>query len=80
MKNEKTLQEVLKENKERTAKFLKQQMILQKKQQKKEIILTTFIILGIITITSLCLINMNRNNIQKCINAGNNKNFCEVNL
>lgn len=78
--NEKTLQEVLKENKENFRKKLELQREKDKKEQIKENILFLLIAFFIMIITIVNLININNNFMNDCMSAGHSQQYCERGL
>lgn len=48
----------------------------QERQNKKELILAIIIGLFIITLSVMCIANLNNESYKKCMNLNNNKNMC----
>ena len=77
---EKTLQEVLKENKENYRKRLEQQRKQAKKENIKEWVLFSIIASFILFISFSLLNNMNEKNMNNCMALGYSENVCLANL
>lgn len=77
---EKTMQEVLRENKENYRRKLEQQRKQAKIENIKEWILFSIIATFILTISFILLNNMTEKNINNCQLLGYDKNVCEFNL
>lgn len=75
--NELTLQEILRENKERYTERLKQQRSQIKKEERKEKIIITFASILILLLLFKVLNNMNKDSINSCVNQGYSQEFCE---
>jgi hypothetical protein len=75
--NEKTLQEVLKENKERYNQRLKTQREQIKKEQRKELIIVSIASILILTLTFKTMIDTDRQRVQKCVEKGYSQVVCE---
>lgn len=78
MKNEtKTLEEALRESREKRREFLKREMEINKRNRRKEKILTTIIALFIIVTTILLLNFIGNQYMNDCISYGHNQFYCE---
>ena len=71
--------QVLKENQKRTRyqERIRKEKARQERQNKKEFILFIFISIFILTITSICIYNIDNSNYKKCMNKNNNESMCE---
>lgn len=78
--NEKTLQEILKENKERRRKFIQQEIKREHKEKIIETVLTLFVGIFIIAITFILLNDLSKNEINDCISIGYSQTYCERGL
>jgi hypothetical protein len=74
------MKEQLDRNYQRAREQRAREMKAQKKQEKLENVLVTIIGLFIITVTLLLLSIQGQQAIQKCIDAGNTRTFCEKGL
>lgn len=75
--NEKTLQEVLKENHERYIERKKEQQERIKKEQRKELIIVSIASILILTLTFKIMIDTDRQRVQKCVEKGYSQIVCE---
>lgn len=76
--NEKSLQEVLKENHERYIERKKEQREREKKEQRKTLIITAIAGILIVVLTSKVLINMDDEAMQNCLDKGYSEQTCKV--
>lgn len=77
MINNKTLEEALKESREKRREFLKKEIERNKKQKRKDTILTIIIALFMIIMTINCLKNINDKYMNDCMNNGHSQLYCE---
>lgn len=76
MKNQKSMQEIINENHERS---YREYMKKYEKAQKKDTILGYFVIVFIIAITSVCILLIDKQNkefVQICTSKGYSVNYC----
>lgn len=76
MKNQKSMQEIINENHERS---YREYMKKYEKAQKKDTILGYFVIAFIIAITSVCILLIDKQNkefVQTCTDKGYSVNYC----
>lgn len=76
MKNQKSMQEIINENHEKS---YREYMKKYEKAQKKDTILGYFVIVFIITITSACILliaKQNKEFVQTCTGKGYSVNYC----
>lgn len=76
MKNQKSMQEIINENHERS---YREYMKKYEKAQKKDTILGYFVIVFIIAITSVCILLIDKQNkefVQTCTSKGYSVNYC----
>lgn len=76
----KTLEEILKENKERRRKFIQQEMKKKKQEEVKETILALFIGTFIVAISLVLLNNLGKKEMNDCMSAGHSQMYCERGL
>jgi hypothetical protein len=76
--NEKSLQEVLKENHERYIERKKEQDERNKKEQRKTLIITAVAGTFILVLMSKVLINMDDEAMQNCLDKGYSEQTCKV--
>ena len=76
MKNQKSMQEIINENHQRS---YREYMKKYEKAQKKDTILGYFVIVFIIAITSVCILLIDKQNkefVQTCTSKGYSVNYC----
>lgn len=78
--NEKTLQEVLKENHERYVERKKEQDERNKKEQRKTLIIVSIVSIFILTLTFKTMFNMKDNAIENCVEKGYSRTTCMIYL
>lgn len=78
--NEKTLQEVLKENHERYIERKKEQDERNKKEQRKTLIIVSIVSIFILTLTFKTMFNMKDNAIENCVEKGYSRTTCMIYL
>lgn len=77
---EKTMEQVLKENKERILKSNKEKKEKLKKEEIKEWILFIFIATFILIISSILLVNLNKEDLNNCMSKGYSETTCLKNI
>lgn len=78
--NEKSLQEVLKENHERYIERKKEQDERNKKEQRKTLIIVSIVSIFILTLTFKTMFNMKDNAIENCVEKGYSRTTCMIYL
>ncbi len=75
-----TMEEALKNSREKRRAYIKEQIRLQKKEERKEKILAIIIGTFIIISTLLLLNNVNDDFMNDCMEAGHSASYCERGL
>ena len=78
--NEKSLQEVLRENHERYVERKKEQDERNKKEQRKTLIIVSIASIFILTLTFKTMFNMKDNAIENCVEKGYSRTTCMIYL
>lgn len=74
---EKTLQEVLKENQERTRKIYEERKLKDKKEQRKTLIIVSVASVLILGLTFKVLSDMTDRSVKNCMKKGYSQTTCE---
>ena len=74
---EKTLQEVLKENQERTRKMYEERKLKDKKEQRKTLIIVSVASVLILALTFKVMSDMTKGEIENCMKKGYSQTTCE---
>lgn len=70
------MEEMLRENKMRKQREIREAIKRQERQNKKELILAIIIGLFIITLSVMCIANLNNESYKNCMEKNNNENMC----